>query len=112
MGNLALDPRAGLLFVEFNQGDLLYLATTAEIVWDGDELASFTGAERLLRFTVHEVLHISGSLALSWGAAVAPSPFVANTGAWWATLQARGSANTASASRTRSRTTSAAGLMS
>lgn len=81
LGNLALDPRAGLLFVEFNQGDLLYLATTAEIVWDGDELASFTGAERLLSFTVHEVLHMPESLALSWGP-VAPSSFVANTGAW------------------------------
>ena len=48
LGNLTLEPRAGLLFADFNHGDLLYLATTAEIVWDGDELASFTGAERLL----------------------------------------------------------------
>ena len=81
LGNLTLEPRAGLLFVDFNHGDLLYLATRAEIVWDGDELASFTGAERLLRFTVNEVLHVPGSLALRW-APVAPSPFVANTGAW------------------------------
>lgn len=81
LGNLTLEPRAGLLFVDFDQGDVLYLAVSAEIVWGGDELASFTGAERLLRFTVHEVLYVPGSLALRWGP-VAPSPFVANTGAW------------------------------
>ncbi len=39
LGNLLHDPRAGLLFVDFASGDLLYVAALAEIVWDGPELA-------------------------------------------------------------------------
>ena len=50
LADLTLEPRAGLLCVDFNHGDLLSLATRAEIGWRGDVLASFTGAERLLRF--------------------------------------------------------------
>lgn len=52
LGNLALDARAGLLFIDFEQGDLLQLIASAEIVWDGPELAAFEGAERLLRLRV------------------------------------------------------------
>jgi len=49
LGNVAVNPRAGLLFIDFERGDLLQLAVTAQVVWDGPELAAFAGAERLLR---------------------------------------------------------------
>jgi len=51
LGNLAVHPRAGLLFVDFDSGDLLHVAATAEIVWNGPEVDAFEGAERLVRFT-------------------------------------------------------------
>lgn len=66
IGNLAHDPRAGLLFIDFASGDLLYLAVQAEIIWDGDELASFAGAQRLVRFHVNEVRRSRGALPFRW----------------------------------------------
>ncbi len=53
IGNLLLNPRAGLLFIDFDRGNLLYLTGTAEVIWD-DEIRSFAGAERLIRFHLFE----------------------------------------------------------
>lgn len=36
LGNFLLDPRAGLLFVDFARGDLLHLAGEVEVLWDGE----------------------------------------------------------------------------
>lgn len=79
MGNLVVNPRAGLLFVDYERGDLLHVAADVEIVWEGAEVDAFPGAQRLLRFTVREVLRRSAALALRWTAAE-PSPFLAATG--------------------------------
>lgn len=35
IGNLLVQPRAGLLCVDFKAGALLYLGVTAEVIWDG-----------------------------------------------------------------------------
>ncbi|MEO1590952.1 MAG: pyridoxamine 5'-phosphate oxidase family protein [Cyanobacteria bacterium J06632_22] len=41
-GNISLHPRAGLLFVDFEQGHLLYVTGRATIIWDGDpEIADY-----------------------------------------------------------------------
>jgi ferredoxin-NADP reductase/predicted pyridoxine 5'-phosphate oxidase superfamily flavin-nucleotide-binding protein len=66
IGNLIHDPRAGLLFIDFATGDLLYLAVRAEVVWDGAELAAFEGAERLVRFHIGEVRRTRGALPFRW----------------------------------------------
>jgi predicted pyridoxine 5'-phosphate oxidase superfamily flavin-nucleotide-binding protein len=81
LGNVAVNPRAGLLFIDFERGDLLQLAVTAQVVWDGPELAAFAGAERLLRMQVVSVLHRPAALPLRWGRG-APSPFLDGTGRW------------------------------
>lgn len=75
IGNLMVDPRAGLLFIDVERGDLWHLATDVEIVWEGPELAAHAGAMRLLRLRVREVLHRPGALPLRWGEAE-PSPFL------------------------------------
>lgn len=49
LGNLLLEPRAALLFLDFANGELLQLQGTAETAWDEHELP---GAERTWRFTV------------------------------------------------------------
>jgi predicted pyridoxine 5'-phosphate oxidase superfamily flavin-nucleotide-binding protein len=69
LGNIAVNPRAGLLFIDFDNGDLLYLAVAAEIVWDGPELAALEGAQRLLRFTLLSMKRVPASLPLRWGEA-------------------------------------------
>ncbi|GJH38850.1 pyridoxamine 5'-phosphate oxidase family protein [Paraburkholderia hospita] len=66
IGNLLHDPRAGLLFIDFASGDLLYLAVRAQIIWQGAELAAFEGAERLMRFHVQEVRRSKGVLPFRW----------------------------------------------
>ena len=66
IGNLLHDPRAGLLFVDFANGDLLYLAVRAEIIWQGPEIATFEGAERLMRFHVQVVRRSKGVLPFRW----------------------------------------------
>lgn len=81
LGNIAVNPRAGLLFIDFDKGDLLYLAVTADIVWDGPELSSFAGAQRLMRFEVQSMRLVESSLPLRWGEAEL-SPVLEGTGAW------------------------------
>jgi len=68
LGNLQHDPRAGLLFIDFDSGDVLYVAARAEIVWDGPLVASFDGAQRVVRFHVREVRRTRGALPFRWSA--------------------------------------------
>lgn len=80
-GNLELNPHAGLLFVEFAQGNLLYLTGTAEVIWRGAEVMTYAGAERLLRFHLHQGYRVEGSLSLGWSTPEF-SPFLDRTGSW------------------------------
>ncbi|MBB3179864.1 pyridoxamine 5'-phosphate oxidase family protein [Variovorax sp. Sphag1AA] len=81
LGNIAVNPRAGLLFIDFETGDLLHVAVRAEVVLEGEELTAFEGAERLLRMQVVSALHRRSALPLRWGRAEL-SPFLADTGTW------------------------------
>ncbi len=80
-GNLMRNPRAGLLFIDFDDGDLVYLTGTTEIVWDGEEVRRFAGAQRLLRFHLTEGRRVTGALPLRWSFGDY-SPLLARTGAW------------------------------
>jgi predicted pyridoxine 5'-phosphate oxidase superfamily flavin-nucleotide-binding protein len=81
LGNIERNPRAGLLVIDFDTGDLLFLTGRAEILWDGRELEAFAGAERLLRVTVDEGRWLGGGLPLRFSAP-APAPQLAATGSW------------------------------
>lgn len=81
LGNLLVEPRAGLLFMDFETGDVLQVSVRGETLWEGPELRSFQGAERLLRFVVTGVRRMPAALPLRWGQAVL-SPVLARTGAW------------------------------
>ncbi len=65
-GNLQLDPRAGILFIDFITGDLLTLTGRAEVVWDGAELQAFEGAERAWRFHIDAGWRFAEALPLRW----------------------------------------------
>lgn len=56
LGNLTADPRAGLLFVDFETGVTLHLTGMAEVVWETEQIAAFPGAERIVIF------HLAGSV--------------------------------------------------
>jgi len=81
IGNLVGHPRAGLLFIDFERGDMLHVAVEGEVVWDGPEVRAFAGAERLLRFHVREVVRNVGALPFRW---TEPQPAAQNarTGNW------------------------------
>lgn len=81
LGNLQLNPRAGVLFVDFETGDLLTLTGTAEVVWDGDALQAFDGAERAWRFRMEAGWRLREALPLRW-AFRDLSPHSAITGTW------------------------------
>ncbi|MDJ1159547.1 pyridoxamine 5'-phosphate oxidase family protein [Chelatococcus sp. SYSU_G07232] len=85
-GNLAVNPRAGLLFVDFATGRLLSLTGEAEVVWEGPDLAAFAGAERLLRFRVTEGVAIEGAVPLRWSEPALARELPA-TGSWDAVAQ-------------------------
>ncbi len=81
LGNLTVDPRAGLLFVDFATGDVLQIAGEAEIVWEGQALEAFRGAERLVRLRPNRVVLRRAALALRFVFNEA-SPVLNETGTW------------------------------
>jgi ferredoxin-NADP reductase/predicted pyridoxine 5'-phosphate oxidase superfamily flavin-nucleotide-binding protein len=81
LGNFMLNPQAGLLFVDFTAGDLLYVAGEVEIVWHGQDLTSFQAAERLWRVNINHGWRRRGALPLRWTFdEYAPTTLV--TGTW------------------------------
>ena len=52
LGNLAIDPHAGLLFVDFELGDTLQITGEARVLWDDESRAAFAGAERVVEMRV------------------------------------------------------------
>jgi uncharacterized protein len=87
LGNLQLNPRAGVLFVDFDTGDLLTLTGSAEVVWGGDELKTFDGAERAWRFRVESGRRLREALPLRWALRdLSPNSTLTGT---WAEAEAR-----------------------
>ena len=66
LGNIAENPRTGLLFVDFETGRTLQLTGKARIIWDQMRMAEFPGAERLLEFDIEDVIEIAGAHSLQW----------------------------------------------
>jgi predicted pyridoxine 5'-phosphate oxidase superfamily flavin-nucleotide-binding protein len=69
LGNLVVNPRAGVLFVDFTSGGLLSLTGETEVVWDGPEVEAIKGAERLLRLRVTGGMWIEHAVPLRWAPA-------------------------------------------
>jgi predicted pyridoxine 5'-phosphate oxidase superfamily flavin-nucleotide-binding protein len=63
LGNLASDPRAGVLLVDFDSGGTLQVTGRARIEWDPVAVAAFEGAERLVEIGVERVVETPGGRA-------------------------------------------------
>jgi predicted pyridoxine 5'-phosphate oxidase superfamily flavin-nucleotide-binding protein len=79
-GNLEENPRAGLLVLDFDSGDLLSVTGQARVIWDGPEVDAFEGAERLLQFRVGRGL-LWAEVARGWSHPEF-SPHLRRTGSW------------------------------
>lgn len=66
LGNILLNGKAGLLFVDFNTGDMLQMTGTAELIFDSPEIAAFQGAERFWTFKPTRIVRRRNALALRW----------------------------------------------
>ena len=81
IGNIAADGRAGLLFIDFERGDLLHLSGRAETDWEGPDIARVAGAQRVLRFRTEHHVWRPGGLPLRWSLKE-QSPHLDATGVW------------------------------
>jgi predicted pyridoxine 5'-phosphate oxidase superfamily flavin-nucleotide-binding protein len=68
LGNLELDPRAGLLLLDWERGRSLQITGHARIDWDPQRAAGVPGAQRLVDFEVERVVQIDGAVPLRWTA--------------------------------------------
>jgi predicted pyridoxine 5'-phosphate oxidase superfamily flavin-nucleotide-binding protein len=65
-GNLAINPNAGLLFINFEQGHTLQLTGKATLIWDITRLNAFPGAQRLVEFDIEEVVETKNATPMGW----------------------------------------------
>ncbi len=66
LGNLFQQPQAGLLFLDFEQGNTLQLTGTTQIVWDSEALAAFAGAQRLIEFELSQAIATTNAMPHRW----------------------------------------------
>lgn len=81
LGNLLANPRAGLLFIDFESGDLLQLSGRTELTLEGDEIRAFQGAERLWHVEVEHMVRRPAASRLRWQFQEV-SPYNLVTGNW------------------------------
>ncbi len=79
LGNLLGDPRAGLLFIDFDSGDLLQLQGTASIDWHPQDAP--VGAERSWRLRVERAWRRRDALPFTWRFGDS-APTTLATGTW------------------------------
>jgi hypothetical protein len=66
LGNLAVDPAAGLLFVDWATGRTVQISGNATIDWDPDRIARWPKAERLVDVRVEKVVDRPAGLPIVW----------------------------------------------
>ncbi|MFF0445309.1 pyridoxamine 5'-phosphate oxidase family protein [Streptomyces sp. NPDC004609] len=68
LGNLALNPAAGIVLPLWRSGSSLHLSGTARTLWDPEETARVPGAQRLVEFSVEAVREVTAASPLRWSA--------------------------------------------
>ncbi|HDS0921054.1 TPA: pyridoxamine 5'-phosphate oxidase family protein [Pseudomonas putida] len=87
LGNLLVNPRAGLLFIDFSNGNVLQLCGRAEVLLDSPAIPDFEGAERLWTLEVEQVVWRPAAVSLRWAfKEYAPTSLMTGT---WAEADAR-----------------------
>ncbi|NKM28744.1 pyridoxamine 5'-phosphate oxidase family protein [Rhizobium laguerreae] len=66
LGNFLVNPKAGLVFIDFETGDMLQMTGRVEVLLDSPEVVTFQRAERLWRFTPEEIVLRPDALPLRW----------------------------------------------
>lgn len=66
MGNISLNPRAGIQFLDYKNGHRIMLTGEADIIWAEDEILPFDGVDRMIRFTLKKGYHLKNSFPFEW----------------------------------------------
>ncbi len=66
LGNIHDTGRAGLLFLDFENGDLMQISGTAAIVWPEDSPFAYTAAERFVQVSVDQVKVTPAAVPFTW----------------------------------------------
>ncbi|MBB4573951.1 pyridoxamine 5'-phosphate oxidase family protein [Rhizobium lentis] len=66
LGNFLVNPKAGLVFIDFETGDMLQMTGKVEVLLDSPEIAAFPKAERLWHFTPENIVFRPDALPLRW----------------------------------------------
>lgn len=66
LGNLLLNPLAGLLFIDFTSGSVLQLSGHAEVLLESPAVHLFEGAQRLWTLRVEQVVWRPAAVSLRW----------------------------------------------
>ncbi|MBO1419776.1 pyridoxamine 5'-phosphate oxidase family protein [Streptomyces sp. FH025] len=66
LGNLELDPRAGLLLPDWESGGALLVTGEARTDWSEESRQAAPGAERMVELTVTGVLELADATPLTW----------------------------------------------
>lgn len=67
LGNFLINPKAGLLFVDFDTGDLLQMTGHVDVLFDASEEATgFEGAQRIWRFTFASGHFLRKAISADW----------------------------------------------
>jgi ferredoxin-NADP reductase/predicted pyridoxine 5'-phosphate oxidase superfamily flavin-nucleotide-binding protein len=63
MGNFLLNPKAGIVFIDYETGDLILLTGTVELIWDNldEHIKAFEGAHRGWKFTLNHGKILKGA---------------------------------------------------
>ena len=81
LGNLLAEPRAALLFMDFDNGDILHVQGTTQIHWQPQEIPGPAGAERYWTLDITRLWRFRA--ALPWRAhAVEYAPTTLKSGLW------------------------------
>ena len=81
LGNIEADGRAGVAFIDFDEGTVLSVTGAASIDWRDESQTGFPGAQRLVRLRVEEAWLHRRALPFRWRA-LEPSPALVGTGRW------------------------------
>jgi len=66
LGNITTNPKAGLLFPDFESGNALQLSGTAQVLWDDPRIADFPGARRLVAFEIERGMELPQATLLTF----------------------------------------------
>lgn len=81
IGNILINPKAGVIFIDYATGDMLSFSGAAAVVEDDPRIAAFRGAERFLKFTPETGVLLPGAVDLVFDEGE-PSPNSTMTGSW------------------------------